>query len=370
MRIRLLFLHICILFIGKSICAQQEILCPYVVTNIKIENEADILEVMDNGDGTLTLSHQTDTAVTGLFSNYVISVFERTFPSVQSGELVKWYTLGANSKQLFVDIDQSISDAVYIVLESYEPDIFINQNFIELVDGNQFRLSGSIQTSDTTSCSTNCDPIPVGDEVNIQVSFSYNPIEDLLTMETIEETSCGNVFSLNLSGGIDNGFDNFNNLNLQTWSVNSGEAGEALTDDPCFFIEQNLYNLLQTNCYPSEGNLIVEIVNQDGIFHFVRDNPIGGEDRIEFRDLTLSITENKIDAISIYEVSGSPYLQIKNPKSQLLFIKIFDLTGKLVIPKTSDLENIAISQLSFNSIYLVQIEDNSGNTQVIKFIKR
>ena len=370
MRIRLLFLHICILFIGKSICAQQEILCHYVVTNIKIENEADILEVITNSDGTLTLSHPSNQEITDLFDPFEIFLFERIFPDTQSTELAKWHKLGSNSKQLFIDIGTSIDNTVYDIVGPYGLDTAINSDFIDLVDGQQFRLSGSIQTTDLSTCSVNCDPIPIEDDINITVSFSYNTNEDLLTIETTEETSCGNSFSINLSGGVDNGFDSFDNLNLQTWSVNSGETGEATTDDPCFFIEQNLYNLLQTNCNPSEGNIIVELINPDGIFHFSRVNVLGGENRVEFRDLTLSIAENKIDAISIYEVSGSPYLQIQNPKSQLLFIKIFDLTGKLVIPKTSDLENIAISQLSSNSIYLVQIEDTSGNTQVIKFIKR
>lgn len=364
------FVYILILLVCTTNYAQEEILCPWVTTIFKIENEEDILEVADNGDGPLTLTHPTDTAITELFGNYEISVFEKTFPSTQSVELMKYYNLGANSKQLFVDIDESISDAVYGILGSNEPDVLINSDFIELVDGNEFRLTGSIQTTDLSSCSINCDPSPVGDDINIRVSFSYNPAEDLLTMETLEETSCGNLFSVNLSGGVDNGFDNFDNLNLQTWSVNSGLVGQSTTDDPCYAIEQNLYGLIQTNCSPSEGNLIVEIVNEDGIFHFLRPNALLGEDRIEFRNVLLSVPKNILETVKVYQIAESNYLQIHNPQDLHLFIEIFDLTGKRVISKTSALENISIAQLSSNSICLVQIEDKYGNTDVIKFIKR
>lgn len=366
---KILTLSLLLLFCAETY-AQENPLCPWLTAIIKIENEEDILDIVNNGDGTLSLIHPTISEITELFSAYEIFIFERTFPDTQSTELAKLYDIGVNSQQLFVDVDETFPDTQYDIFGDFGTDILINNDFIDLVDGKLFRLSGSIQTSDLSPCSTNCVPTPVEDDVLITISFSYNPSEDVLTMSTTEETSCGNSFSINLSGGVDNGFDSFDDLNLQTWSINSGEAGESSIDDNCYSVEQNLYGLLQINCLSSEGNVISEIVNPAGVFHFVRPNALGGEDRIEFRDVQLSIEENVLENIYVYQIKNNPFLQVHNPNEQQLSLEVFDILGRQIVKKTRSFKDIQLAQLDSKSLYLARISDTSNNSRVFKFIKR
>lgn len=228
--------------------SQEEIVCPWVTTIFKIQQESDIPNITTNSDGTLTITHPTNEAITSIFSNYKVTVLERAFPSAQSEELIKAYIVSANSKQLFADLRDNVSETIYSDFESIGPHTFINTDFINLVDGNEYRLSAAISTTDFDPCSINCDPEPLGDDINIILRFMYNPDEDVLQIETTQDTSCGNSFSVSLSGGADFGDPLFNDLYLQTWSVNSATINTQDFDESCFEPEYILYDLLQMIC--------------------------------------------------------------------------------------------------------------------------
>lgn len=113
----------------------------------------------------------------------------------------------------------------------------------------------------------------------------------------------------------------------------------------------------------------VEVINSAGIFQFSKPNPFFGEDRIEFRDVTLSVTENQLEDIYIYEFRGNPYLQISNSSTQIFNIKIYDLLGKEVLTKTPTTKDLNISQLSSKTVYIIQLENQIGEFKNFKFLK-
>ena len=179
-------------FISYQIIAQEQILCPGTESFFKIENEADILISTTNNDGTLTLTHPTNQEITDIFINYEIYEFEQTFPSSPFEEDLKFYTIETNSKQLFIDLNNNTSEEIYSNFQPIRIDTSINNDFITLVDGREFRLSKYISTSDADGCVINCGPDPVPESLRVIVSFSYDPITELLTMTTTENTSCDN----------------------------------------------------------------------------------------------------------------------------------------------------------------------------------
>ena len=364
----LIFLVFC-----ANLYAQEQLLCPWLETSIKIENEEDILLVTTNGDGTLTLTHPTDEDITNIFNGFDIFVFERTFPNAQSEELVKWHTLGANSKQVFSNLRDNVPDTVYTGYEFIGLDTAINSDFIDLVDGREFRLSRAISTTDIDPCDIDCEPVTVPLEINITVGFSYNPDTDLLTMESTEETSCGNSFSINLSGGVDFEDASFDDFTLQTWAVNSGTQSIVDFDEACFQTELLFYNLFTIYCANNGSenpNFRVVNINSAGIFQLVQRNPFFGEDRLEFRDVQLSIEENFLENIYVYQIKNNPFLQIHNPNGQQLSLEVFDILGRQIVEKTNSFEDIQLAQLDSKSLYLVRISDTSINSKVFKFIKR
>ena len=86
--------------------AQQTILCPEIITQIKIDDTNNIPTVNENGDGTITLIH-TEPYITDIFASYVIYDFYQYSPnSNPNGELFKYYSIAFQSKDLINNMKQ------------------------------------------------------------------------------------------------------------------------------------------------------------------------------------------------------------------------------------------------------------------------
>ncbi len=193
-------IFLCLLIlVSRFVGAQETLLCPAIISELKIENSSDIPETSPNPDGTFNLTFAQD-YITALFSNYIIYDFYQTYPNSSSEEALKYFTLSYNSKSLAEDILTQIPFDVCKILSSYSFDTLpirtpINSEFIEAVEGNSYDVTQFKSTSDADPCQNNpCTLFDVPADFNFRVIFNYDVETELLIMESDGTTSCGNEF--------------------------------------------------------------------------------------------------------------------------------------------------------------------------------
>ncbi|NOY48009.1 MAG: T9SS type A sorting domain-containing protein [Chlorobi bacterium] len=352
-KITIVFLFV--FFIGFS---QNTILCPQIENPLKIENVNDVPIVTNNNDGTITLTHSQQ-YITDIFSNYIIYDFYQTFPN-GSENLQKYYTISFNDKDLINELKTSVPPEVFLIESNYI-NTLLSTEIISFLDGKKFNLSKYQVTND--GCVNNCLEQDVPNNFTLKVEFNYDSINDLLFMESIGLTPCGNSFYIALKGGsVDN--------TLQLWESTANTISSHSFSDPCYNIENELYSMFDISCNNYNiGDLIPTINIENNTLFLWRSNQIFGFHSATFKEDTLSLEELILEDLRLYEIDGNPYLQISNSNNSL-YIEIYSITGKVILKKTLFEDNkILINQLS-NNLYFIKVNNSQNQFKVFKFIKR
>ncbi|MFT7072409.1 T9SS type A sorting domain-containing protein [Patiriisocius sp. Uisw_017] len=354
-----------LLFFGQSF-SQSDPFCFGISSILQFGNNSNLPQVSDNGDGTITLIF-SEQYITDLFAEYGIYAFEQF-----SGNR---YRMESNSKNLLIAIEDQVPSSQIEVDNDYLPSGPIQQEFLDFVDGKTFDLIGTEEYDEdqVINCYNGpmiCDPLDqVPENFNFQVAINYDSQNDLLLFETVSTTSCESSFSFSMRRSASTDFEK----ELQIWSIDS--AVSNMLDGACGLIEFRTYLVMQLLCdnnfdYGGFGSQYY-FPDELGVFRLRKGTPLMGEFLVDFRDTELSIEENNLSEVLIYEKTGSPYLQLKNPQDKELSIVIFDLTGKNVLSKTSFKNNtLNIGVLQSNAIYLLHVKTTKGDSKVFKLLKR
>lgn len=364
------FLLTFLLIIISNGIAQNAVLCSIQNVYIKIENPSNIPTVIDNGDGTVTLTH-TDQNITDIFADYIIYDFYQSYPSSNpTGELFKYYTLSHGNKSLIQELNSYANPDVFIIdeIEQYNPTP-ISPDLIDLLDGKTYNLIKHCSESEESGsiCPEDEENVPVGFE--LKIAFTYNAEKDIVYAETEDLSSCGNYFSVGFKGGYDDGFNPTENT-LQLWESENGISTITDYEEPCHYIEDTLYSALDIGCMEANyGNIIINFGTEDGQFVLERYNMIFATNFFTFEEDVLSIEENSSNRMQAFQTKGNPYLQISNLSNEPTTIEIYTLSGqKITNPVKFKNNSVNISHFA-NGIYFIKLSTLNNQQKVLKFLK-
>ena len=350
----------------EFVFAQTTLLCSPQNNNIKIENTSDIPTISSNPDGTVTLTHP-DQNITDIFSQYIIYDFYQSYPS-STGELFKYYTISHGNKDLINSIFNNVSPDVFLIQEEYTftP---IDQSLITLLDNKIYKLIK--YCSDVPEVGETCETteVVVSNDFELKIAFNYDSNSDVIHAETVNETPCGNSFSIGLKGGYDDFSGSLDNK-LQLWESDLGISSESEFSEPCHYVEEMLYGLLDIGCLEGRnyGNLNVYPGVSSGQIIFGRGNATFSTDFITFEEDGLSIDDIIFDQIKPFKTSNNPYLQISNSESQSLTVEIISGTGQTILQNTSfEMNTINLSNFS-KGIYFIKLKSLNNQQKVFKFL--
>lgn len=353
-----------LIIITNSI-SQNKILCSIQYETIKIENPNNIPLVLDNNDGSITLTHSNQN-ITDIFANYKIYGFYQSFPnSNPSGELFKYYTISHGNKSL---IEELYNYPDVFIIEKYVS-TSISADLIELLDGKTYNLVKHCYEADEYQiyCPENEKNIPV--DFELKIAFTYDAEKEIMYAETKDLSSCGNYFKIGFKGGINFG-NNASENTLSLWE--SENEVSTITDDnlSCHNIEQALYSALDIGCMNFNiENIKINFGSKNGQFIIERATQIFSTNFFTFEQDILSVEKNFLDKIQVFQTSGNPYLQISNLTNESVTCEIYTISGQKVINSVK-FENsmINISHLA-TGLYFVKISNLKNQQKVLKFLK-
>lgn len=358
-------------FIG----AQTTALCVLQTDIFSIENSANIPTVTINGDDTITLTFP-DQFVTDVFANHIIYDFYQAFPNT-SETLEKYYNITYDSRLLIEDVITNVPLSII----QYDGEInttdlpfntSVSLSLIDLLDGRTYDLTKYRHTSDADDCYGNCTLYDVPNDFMFRVIFTYNAETELLIMESESLSSCGNYFSIGLTGGNPNEFGVLNNT-LQLWNSTPITSSVSEYTSSCYEIESTLFAILDIACSPNDyafGNISVIVDSEYDTVRFEKANMVFGYHMIEFSGVNLSVDDQSFQHIKPFEIANNPYLQIANFKNQLLYIEIYNASGQQIVQSTLFKENtLNISNLS-EGLYFIRILDVNNQHKTFKFLKK
>ena len=364
------YIFICLFFIVSNFAfAQEAVLCPLQNHHVKIESTADIPTVIDNMDGTITLTHQ-DQNITDIFADYVIYDFYQSFPNTNpDGELIKYYTIVHGNRTLINELYDYAYPDVYS-MEPY-PNTSISPGLINLLDNKTYKLIKycTESTEGGVPCPEGEQNVPAGFQLNIV--FTYDEVNGMMHAETEGISSCENSFSIRLRGGFDDGFGSTDNT-LQLWQSEQGTSTVTSYNQPCHYIEKMLYSVLDIGCidHDNYGNIRVnESIDETGQIILERENAFFATDFLTFQDTALSVSDEAFKYLKLFETKGNPFLQITNLNNQLVNVEIYNTSGQQIIQPIAFKENsLNISNLS-NGLYFIRVSNLNNQQKIFKFLK-
>ena len=350
-----------------SYAQPYQILCSEQTINIKIENTSDIPTFTDNGDGTITLNH-SDQNISDIFNNYTIHDFFQAYPSANpEGELIKYYTIVYNNRDLVNELHD------YAYPEPFEFDRYestpLSSSLIDLLDNKTYNLISLCSNESETSETCEGNEIIVASDFELKIAFNYDSNLDIIRAETVNSSPCGNSFSIGLRGGYDDLSGSLDNK-VQLWESDFGISSESDGNEPCFYIEEMLYGLLDIGCLEGRnlGNLKIYEGTNNGQIILERDNGTFSNDFMTFQEDNLSIKDNVFEQIKPYKTSDNPYLQISNSENQSLTVEIISISGQTILQNTT-FETNAINLSNFSKgIYFIKLKSLNNQQKVFKFL--
>lgn len=345
-------------FISSFGLAQQDVLCGSTEF-ILIEDQSNIPAITDNGDKTITLTHK-EQYITDIFSNYIIYDFYQSYPD-SGGTLSKFYTIYCQSKDLINNMKQNIPSEIFSSYSSYASTA-INKELIQFVDGKIFNYSKYESTSDKVSKTKKDIP----NNFNLQVEFNYNLEEDLLYMQSVEQTPCGNTFSVAFKGGETEG------NNLQLWESYNKFCIRSSLDQACYSPEISLYDMI--GIFRGGLGLIFDNItpsfdDKNNTLQFLKQNAVFGEDIVVFEEDILSVNETTFDNIKLISSNNSSYIEFTNIKKQDFQVEVFSVLGEKIIKKTPYQKN-TISLNTFQSgLYIIKLTNSNNDFKIFKYFK-
>ncbi len=353
---------------------QEATLCSTQTLEIFIEDLNNVPSVTSNDDGTVTITHP-EQYITDIFADYILYDFYQTYPDSGSETLQKFYTMGFKSKNLIVDMLTNIPSEIFefsdegfgiLQIPLNNP---INPDIIDALDDKIFSLVSTMSSSDGDGCNGDCPFIDVPDDFEIDLSFDYDQDNNILYLQTVNDTPCGNSFSIGLKGGNPTGLTDTEN-SLQLWESTPTSSPISDFSNPCYTIENTLNNILDIGCSPyyNIGNILFNLNTVENQISFTRENAIFGTDTVRFAEADLSLNNFGLDEIFPFQKKGNPYLQLANSEDNI-YVEISNLSGQIVLNKERFQENtLDISNLS-NGLYFLKISNLSNKQNIHKFLK-
>ncbi|MEM9680600.1 MAG: T9SS type A sorting domain-containing protein, partial [Bacteroidota bacterium] len=355
-------------FNGNS---QSNRLCPIQEFFIRVDDPNNLPLVSDNGDGTITLTHNLQ-YITDIFANHTIYGFEQSVPDGSSSNSLEFYTIFAESRDLFNELFTNVPTDIFTMESYYDGpvDFFgstpIKSELINLLDG---QILSIIQYNYTSGiCSDpSCLIKDAPDDFELTVEFDYDSQTDMMKMGTVGLSPCGNSFSINLRGGYNFGFPT-EDLDLQLWESVPGTTTPSDNTQPCDQIEFILYSMLDIGCFNDGDQDIVVTYDEDlGTVTFTRPNYIFGDHIIVFEGLILSVETPMLDQLKVFETADSPYLQVSGIQSAKLSAEIYNVTGQRLTSET-DLTDHQIYIADWPSqVYFIKFTDTENRSKVVNF---
>lgn len=345
--------------ISHFVLAQETILCPLQSDMVKIDDANNNPTISYNTDETISLTFP-DQYITDIFANYSIYDFYQTFPE-SNGVLLKYYTIRHGNKDLINEIYESVPQDV-IHIENDYPSAPINNAIISLVDGKTFRVIKTCSNNPEVGQYCPSTEVVVPESLDITITFSYDDLNDLLTIETADTTSpCGNFFSADYKG-LQNG--------LQLWYSNPGVTSASYSTQTCHSFEEKLYQVLGVECSGFNiGGLAIYSEVDTGHLVLERETAVFSSDLLVLEEYNLSIAENHLEEIDLFEIKGNPYLQVRNLNDQSLKVCVYNTAGKQIITADHLEENsFNISNLS-TGLYFIQLINLDNQQKIFKFLK-
>ena len=355
-----LFLNFNILF------SQDYIHCYELRTLVQIPDGNNIPIITTNTNGTITLTFPQQ-AITDIFANYEIYDF---YPAVVNS----FFYLKHNSKSLIEDVQNNVSPMI-IEFDVLSADT-IHQDLIDALDGETFRVIKTVGVTDPSSCTDFfgndlCPYQDVPSNSNLEFSFTYDSVNDSFLVESTQNTTCGNFFSITMKGGNPN--DNINNTpyTLQTWETSVGVSAFNPPTNLCHYSENRLFGIMGIYCVYDYfyGNVNITIDPVTSNLKFTRDMVLLGYEGIELENIqTNSLEEREFQKLIPYLENGTFLLNIKNFQNQDLEIEVFDVNGKQIIQNTKYQANQIDFSTFSNGIYFIRLIDEK-QIRTFKIIK-
>ncbi|WP_179354218.1 T9SS type A sorting domain-containing protein [Winogradskyella vidalii] len=357
------------ILISVFVNAQETILCALQMDYIKIESIEDVPSVSNNADGTVTLTHQ-DQNITDIYNQYSIYDFYQAYPnSNPDGELIKYYNIVHGNRALINDLYNYVSPNDYII-EPY-PFTPISSALVNLLDGNTYSLVKICTDSSETGNGCPEDEQNIPDDFQLEITFEYDAENDTMHAETLDDSSCGNSFSIHLKGGADYGFETVDNT-LQLWESEPGTTTLVDYSQSCYDFESTLFSVFDIGCYNGNnyGNIKIDIdTGNVGEFVIERENTFFATDFLTFQENTMSVKDENFQNLKIFEIEGNPYLQVENPNNQSVIVEVYNASGQSIISPILFEENrINISNLS-TGLYFTKVSNVNNQQKTFKFLK-
>ncbi|OEJ99325.1 hypothetical protein A8C32_09165 [Flavivirga aquatica] len=182
-------------------------------------------------------------------------------------------------------------------------------------------------------------------------------------MQNVDETPCGNSFSIVIKG--------ITNNNFTIWKVNT--AIPNLSTETYCEIEEALYAILEISCsnITTLGYIQSFIDTEKSVLKLSGSTPVFGFLEITFEEERLSTESFFQNNLKFYETKNNPYLQVKNTKNKEFYVEIKSVNGKTLYAKRVLKNNdIDITTLT-SGIYFIKVYNpSSGHSKVFKFLKQ
>ena len=340
---------------------QTNTLCSPQIDYITIENISDVPTVSYNSDGTVNLTHP-EQYITDIFSNYDIYDFYQSFP-----ESTEFYTIVHNSKDLINSIFDNVSSSIFEVQEyPYSP---IDPNLITLLDNKIYKLV--YYCSDIPEVEETCEDnqVVVSNDFDLKIAFNYDSNLDIMNIETVNLSPCGNSFSVGMRGGYEDFTGTLDNK-LQLWESELGISIESDVNDSCFHPEIMLYGLLDISCFEGSnvGNLIVYPGTNTGQIILERETAIFSTDFMVFKEDNLSIDDNTLSQMKPFKSVNNPFLQISNSENKKVSIEILSISGKIILTETTfETNSIELSNFA-KGLYFIKLKTLNNQQKLFKFL--
>ena len=341
--------------------------------NLKIENSLNAPEVSDNGDGTITLTHNQQ-YITDIFAKYDIYDFYLKYPE----NYPEYYVIICNDKDLINELKENVPTATITTIEPMYASTSISQDIITALDGVSFDVLKHTTVSDET-CTFYCGENPfchvcilnnVSIDFNFSITFNYNAEKEVLYVKSDGISPCGNEFSIGLKGGEPDYYLTQNGYpTLQLWETVYLNPSLSDNSQPCHTIESRLYYILGISSGGVNfNNMWVNIDQETNHLRLRKDNAVFGEEIVEFSEVRLSVEDKRFKNINLISSNSNPYINFSGIENSNFNIEVFNILGKKIIQETP-FENNSTKLKSFPSgLYFIKLSSSENRFKTYKYV--
>lgn len=311
---------------------------------VKIEHEKNVPVVFLSDDDTVNVVF-TEQYITEIFSKYKVYSFEKMFPDSSSETLKKYYSFTCNSRAIINELVKNVSEDILYFQYSYEEKGINKELKTNFINPERYKIE-SFAYSSEEPCLDRCNFISVKPEKIFTVEVFYDKIKDELVFKSIGKTYLDVEFEYRFK---EYAIGSHNLLGI--WETSTNKNYLKISDEDSTNPEFSLYGMII-------GNFGVKFQKVDDNTLIIRaNNMIFGEDVFKFSSKTLSVEEedygNYLDILK-NPIQNTLQLSLDNDNTNIRALRIYDVSGKLLINKEKNFLNTNTSNLS-KGLYFLQI---------------